>query len=133
MLARAAAFGIEVHAWWPCFQDAIGASKMPEAGYPGRTNEVFLDPARAQVGANQARLLTALLERYRFNGVALDWVRFNDRPDGASGPLGERFAVLLEHSPNKRNQIGDSQGGANHDSPWRLVLEASFHGKSSFG
>jgi hypothetical protein len=90
-LVRAESYGIEVHAWWPCFQDAIGASKMPNAGYAGEGNDIFLDPARAEVCAYETKLLQALLQRYPFKGVALDWLRYNDRPNGAKGPLAERF------------------------------------------
>jgi hypothetical protein len=92
LLTRTHSFGIEVHAWWPCFQDAIAASRLPRARYPGRANEVFLDPGRAEVGAYQAALLKPLIERYPFDGVALDWIRYNDRADGAAGPLGKHFA-----------------------------------------
>lgn len=94
MLARARQAGIEVHAWWPCFQDAVGAAKLPEASYAGSGNDIFLDPARPDVRAYESNLLHQLLERYQFDGVALDWVRYNARADGSAGPLALSFEDL---------------------------------------
>ncbi|MFN0193761.1 MAG: polysaccharide deacetylase family protein [Aestuariivirga sp.] len=94
MLARAATLGIEVHAWWPCFQDAIATAKFPHASYAGRGHDAFVDPAWPEVRGYQADLLGALLHRYPFDGVALDWVRYNDRADGSTGPLAARFTDL---------------------------------------
>ena len=94
MLKKAASFDIQIHAWWPLFQDAIAAAKFPHARYAGNNHDVFVDPAYDEVRAFQARQLRALLKRYPFDGVALDWIRYNSRPDGANGPLGERFALL---------------------------------------
>jgi Polysaccharide deacetylase/Glycosyl hydrolase-like 10 len=92
MLSRASSYGIEVHAWWPCFQDAAAAGSMPNASYPGGTTEVFLDPAYPEVGDYQKKLIRKLLKRYPFDGIALDWLRYNDRSNGSAGPLGEKFA-----------------------------------------
>jgi hypothetical protein len=94
MLSRARAYGIEVHAWWPCFQDAVAAAKMPHAAYPSPDSDVFLDPAFPEVGAYQANLIRALLKRFPFDGVALDWLRYSARADGSAGPLAQRFADL---------------------------------------
>jgi Polysaccharide deacetylase/Glycosyl hydrolase-like 10 len=94
MLAKARDAGIEVHAWWPCFQDAVGAAKLPQAGYAGTGNDIFLDPARPEVRAYEQDLLAGLLERYAFDGVALDWVRYNARADGSTGPLAASFKDL---------------------------------------
>lgn len=94
LLARAASYDIEIHAWWPLFQDAVAAAKFPHARYAGLKEDVFVDPAYDDVRDFQAKQLKALLKRYPFNGIALDWIRYNSRPDGAKGPLGERFAAL---------------------------------------
>ncbi|MCW2957024.1 MAG: family 10 glycosylhydrolase, partial [Thermoleophilia bacterium] len=94
MLARARSFGIEIHAWWPCFQDAVAADLLPEARYAGGENDVFLDPAFPEVGLYQARRLQSILEKYPFDGVALDWLRYNDRADGSAGPLAADFRNL---------------------------------------
>jgi Polysaccharide deacetylase/Glycosyl hydrolase-like 10 len=93
-LPRAREYGIEVHAWWPCFQDAVAAAKMPHARYAGQQSDVFLDPAYPEVRYYQAKLLRALLERYPFDGVALDWLRYNERANGSDGPLAAQFAGL---------------------------------------
>ena len=94
MLARAAMYDIEVHAWWPCFQDAIAAAKFPQSRYATQSSDQFVDPAFEEVRNYQAGLLAALLKYYPFNGVALDWIRYNARADGAAGPLGADFAEL---------------------------------------
>jgi Polysaccharide deacetylase/Glycosyl hydrolase-like 10 len=91
MLIRARSMNIEVHAWWPCFQDAIGAAKLPEAAYAGDEHDIFLDPARPEVQAYASNLLGAFVDRYAFDGVALDWVRYNVRADGSTGPLAASF------------------------------------------
>jgi Polysaccharide deacetylase/Glycosyl hydrolase-like 10 len=93
-LPRARQYGIEVHAWWPCFQDAVAAAKLPHARYKGQQTDVFLDPAFPEVRDYQSSLLRALLERFPFDGVALDWLRYNERSNGAAGPLAAQFAGL---------------------------------------
>jgi hypothetical protein len=94
MLPRARAYGIEMHAWWPCFQDALAAAKMPYSARPGDKHDIFVDPAFPDVGANVAIQLHALLDRYPFDGIALDWLRYNERAGGSTGPLARKFAVL---------------------------------------
>jgi hypothetical protein len=59
-LPRAREYGIEVYAWWPCFQDAVAAAKLPHARYSGQTSDVFLDPAYPEVRDYQAKLLRGL-------------------------------------------------------------------------
>ena len=54
----------------------------------------FLTRPFPRCGDYQAKLLRALLERYPFDGVALDWLRYNERANGASGPLAAQFAGL---------------------------------------
>ncbi len=92
MLARAAEMNIEVWAWWPCFHDADAAQRFPAAAYRSQRNEVFVDPAVPGVRERQEELLGKLLKTYYFNGVSLDWVRYNAWSDGLGGPLMERFA-----------------------------------------
>ncbi len=94
LLARAATYGIEIHAWWPCFQDSVAASKFPHAHYGGEQQDAFVDPAFVEVRNRQMVLLKELLGRYPFNGVALDWIRYSARADGADGPLRMRFEEL---------------------------------------
>ncbi len=94
LLARAASYDIEVYAWWPLFQDATAAAKFPHARYGGQNEDVFVDPAYDEVKNFQASQLKTLLRRYPFDGVALDWIRYNERSNGATGPLGEQFAEL---------------------------------------
>lgn len=94
MLALGKNLEIEIHAWWPCFQDAVAADVLPEARYAGDKHDVFLDPAFQDVGFYQAKRIQSLLDTYPFDGVALDWLRYNNRPDGSTGPLAEEFRNL---------------------------------------
>lgn len=94
MLARAKAEGIEVFAWWPLFNDAVAGEVFPGHAYAGPGGEVFLDPAVAAVRDRQEALLEKLLAAYPFDGVALDWIRYNSRLDGGKGPLAGRFETV---------------------------------------
>ncbi len=91
MLDRAKSFGIEIYAWWPVFQDAVMAANFPDAIYNGSSGEVFVDPAVDGVAGRQQQLIEKLLATYAFDGVALDWIRYNRREDGSRGPLARRF------------------------------------------
>ena len=92
MLARAKELNIEIWAWWPCFHDSRMAKAFPQAAYESKRGEKFVDAADPGVQARQEELLAKLLTAYPFNGVSLDWVRYNNWQDGSKGPLGERFA-----------------------------------------
>lgn len=92
MLAAAKSSRIEVFAWWPLFNDALAAEAIPAARYIGPAGEVFVDPATPGVHERQERLIEKLLATYPFDGIALDWIRYNSRPDGSQGMLAERFA-----------------------------------------
>jgi hypothetical protein len=92
LLARAKELKIEVWAWWPCFHDAQAATAFPQAAYASRRGEKFVDAAVPAVQVRQEALLAKLLDAYPFDGVSLDWVRYNAWPDGSRGPLGESFA-----------------------------------------
>lgn len=94
MLAKAKSDGIEVFAWWPLFNDALAAEALPAARYEGAGGEAFVDPATPGVFERQERLIEKLLSTYAFDGVALDWIRYNSRADGAKGPLADRFAAV---------------------------------------
>ncbi len=92
MLARAKELKIEVWAWWPCFHDSRMATAFPHAAYESSRGEKFVDAADPAVQARQEELLAKLLNSYPFDGVSLDWLRYNTWPDGSRGPLGETFA-----------------------------------------
>ena len=92
MLARAKELKIEVWAWWPCFHDAQLAAAFPRAAYGSSRGEKFVDAADPAVQARVEELLAKLINAYPFDGVSLDWVRYNSWPDGVRGPLGEAFA-----------------------------------------
>ncbi|MGL4397332.1 MAG: family 10 glycosylhydrolase, partial [Hyphomicrobium sp.] len=94
MLTKAHADGIEVFAWYPVFQDAVLARDFPDHVYTGTGKEAFVDPALPAVRARQDALIAKLIAAYPFDGVALDWVRYNSRADGSKGPLAERFQAL---------------------------------------
>ena len=92
MLARAKEQKIEVWAWWPCFHDSRMAKAFPHAAYESSRGEKFVDAADPGAQARQEELLAKLLQTYAFDGVSLDWLRYNDWQDGSRGPLGEEFA-----------------------------------------
>lgn len=94
MLARANTLGIEVFAWWPLFQDAVMAKDFPNDVYAGEGNDQFVDPAIEGVRERQEKLLGKLIATYPFDGVALDWIRYNERDGGSRGPLADRFAEI---------------------------------------
>ncbi len=94
-LARAKASGIETFAWWPTFQDAVMAEQVPGHVYTGKDGEAFVDPAVPAARVRQQALLAKLIAAYPFDGIALDWIRYNDRDDGAAGPLARRFEAEM--------------------------------------
>ncbi|MEQ1576371.1 MAG: polysaccharide deacetylase family protein, partial [Hyphomicrobium sp.] len=98
LLDRARTLGIEVFAWYPVFQDATMAHDFPDHVYTGKDKEAFVDPAIPAVRARQETLIRKLVSAYPFDGVALDWIRYNARTDGGKGPLAERFTVLTGQS-----------------------------------
>lgn len=91
MLKRAKEKHIEVWAWWPCFHDSHAAALFPQAAYTNKRGERFVDPAFAEVRERQSALLAKLLENYEFNGVSLDWVRYDNWTAGLKGPLAAQF------------------------------------------
>ena len=99
MISRADDPGIDIYAWWPCFHDFVSKKIFPEAGYSIRgkiSTEHFVDPAYPEVTDRQKMLLFKLLEKYDFDGVSLDWVRYGNWKAGNDGPLGEDFARNYE-------------------------------------
>lgn len=92
MLPAAKAAGIEVWAWWPCFHDAQAAARYPAAAYTNTRSEHFVDPGFPEVRARQAELIAKLLEEYDFDGVSLDWVRFDGWSSGQGSPLAAQFS-----------------------------------------
>jgi hypothetical protein len=93
MLASAKARHIEVWAWWPCFHDAQAAALFPQAAYSNVRDEKFVDPGYPEVRTRQAALISKLLDTYDFNGISLDWIRFDGWQAGTKGPLGAEFAA----------------------------------------
>ncbi|MGI8821113.1 MAG: polysaccharide deacetylase family protein [Chthoniobacterales bacterium] len=91
LLARAKELKIEVYAWFPCFHDSQLAAAFPEAAYQSARGEQFVDANNPLVQRRLQELLAKLLETYPFDGVSLDWVRWNSWNDGVAGPLGHEF------------------------------------------
>ncbi|MDQ6625914.1 MAG: polysaccharide deacetylase family protein [Verrucomicrobiota bacterium] len=91
LLARAKELNIKVFAWFPCFHDAQLAAAFPDASYESARHEKFVDAGSPLVQNRIDELLTKLVETYPFDGVSLDWVRWNSWSDGVSGPLGHDF------------------------------------------
>ncbi len=101
MLARAKEMGIEIWAWWPVFHDSLAAAEFPEARYIGGDGSVFTDAAHPGIRARQARLLKKLLDTYAFDGVSLDWLRYDNWLDGGTGPLADTFQARTGRSPDR--------------------------------
>lgn len=93
MLKQAKAKHIEVWAWWPCFHDAQAASRYPEAAYTNSRGERLVDPSVTGVTERQSELIGKLLATYAFDGVSLDWLRYDGWNAGSIGPVGQEFAV----------------------------------------
>lgn len=91
MLARAKEIDIEVWAWWPVFHDAQTAALYPEAQYLGGDRSVFVDASVKGVQARQEELIAKLLKTYAFDGISLDWLRYDNWVDGSTGPLAEKY------------------------------------------
>ncbi len=91
MLAKAKEKKIEVWAWWPCFHDSTAAELFPAAAYSNKRDEHFVDPAFNEVRERQSVLLSKLLAEFPFDGVSLDWVRYDNWNAGIKGPLGAQF------------------------------------------
>ena len=91
MLALAKQKNIQIWAWWPCFHDAQAAARFPKAAYKSKRGESFVDPAFPGVRERQEELIAKLLETYPFDGVSLDWVRYEGWSAGKDGPLSDQF------------------------------------------
>lgn len=91
MLNTAREMHIAVWAWWPCFHDAQAAALFPKASYSNARDEHFVDPGFPEIRDRQSTLIAKLLQTYAFDGVSLDWVRFDQMDAGKAGPLGAEF------------------------------------------
>lgn len=132
MLARGKQLGIEIWAWWPTFQDAQLARMYPDDAYPSADGSVFLDPAVEGVRRRQEELLRKLAKNYAFDGISLDWLRYDKLEDGRRGPSAERFLALtgkpwsarLMHEPLARAVWNDLRAAAIGDWVERLVARS---------
>ncbi|MFZ9919695.1 MAG: polysaccharide deacetylase family protein [Terrimicrobiaceae bacterium] len=91
MMAEAKKKNIQIWAWWPCFHDADAAARFPHAAYSSERNEKFVDPGFPEVRERQEELLAKLLQTYPFDGVSLDWIRYEGWLAGKNGPLAKEF------------------------------------------
>ena len=91
MLALAKKKNIQIWAWWPCFHDAQAGDLFPKAAYKSKRGEIFVDPAFPGVCERQEELIAKLLETYSFDGISLDWVRYEGWYAGKEGPLSDQF------------------------------------------
>lgn len=91
MLARAKQLDIEIWAWWPAFHDSRAAARFPGAKFTGGDGSVFVDSSVPGVRTYQERLIKKLLETYKFDGISLDWLRYDRWADGGNGPLAKKF------------------------------------------
>ncbi len=91
MLARAKELGIEIWAWWPLFHDAQAAARYPSAKFIGGDGSIFVDSAVDGVRDRQEQLIGKLLRTYNFDGISLDWLRYDRWADGSTGPLAEKY------------------------------------------
>ncbi len=84
--------GLEVQAWVPQFHDRAAVQAHPEwqmmalvdgSVQPWRGaggNTWFVNPLDAEARAYQLAIVEELLQGYDFDGLLLDWVRFDDWP-----------------------------------------------------
>lgn len=91
MIQKAAENGIEVWAWWPAFHDAQMARRFPGHTYKTNRGEYLVDPSVPEIQRRQEELLEKLVAEYDFDGISLDWIRYNSWEDGHRGPLAGRF------------------------------------------
>ena len=91
MMLEAKKKNIQIWAWWPCFHDSEAAKRFPNAAYTSKRGENFVDPAFPGVRERQEELLSKLLTAYPFDGVSLDWVRYEGLYAGKNGPLANHF------------------------------------------
>ncbi len=96
MLARAKELEIEIWAWWPVFHDAQVAALYPAAKYLGGDGSIFVDAAVDSVRERQEQLIEKLLRTYDFDGISLDWLRYDNWTDGTAGPLAEDYLTRAE-------------------------------------
>lgn len=101
MLARAKELDIEIWAWWPVFHDAQTGALYPDAQYSAGDGSIFVDASVSGVQRRQEELLRKLLQTYEFDGISLDWLRYDNWMDGTQGPLAERFHAITGKRPNK--------------------------------
>lgn len=98
MLEYAREVNIEIWAWWPCFHDAQASTLFPQAAYSNVKGEQFVDPGFPEVRVRQSTLIAKLLQTYAFDGISLDWVRFDNIEAGRAGPLGAEFTRKYDYA-----------------------------------
>lgn len=90
VITEAHARGIKVKAWIPQFHDAAAKAKNPSwqmmhAGnggtavvYAPSSGEIFVSPVNPDVQAYERSIIRELVTKYDFDGIYLDWIRFDD-------------------------------------------------------
>ena len=90
LLDAAHARQIRVRAWLPQFHDQVAAKAHPSWQMRSAKNgkvqpftgshqkEFFVDPLNPEVQAYELSLIREVVEKYRVDGLMLDWIRFDD-------------------------------------------------------
>ena len=105
------AAGLEVRAWIPQFHDRaailtdpdramlalVQGEVVPWTNADGKS--VFLDPGDAEVRAYQLAFVEEVVSTYDFDGVVLDWVRYDDWPMDLGQDSRDAYAAVAGVDP----------------------------------
>ena len=89
LIAKAHAKGIAVKAWLPQFHDKAAIEKNPAwqmiayngsnvFPYTGNGAAWFINPIHTDAQAYELAIIKEVLQKFDFDGVVLDWIRFDD-------------------------------------------------------
>jgi len=108
-IAKAHQNGIKVKAWIPQFQDHIAANKHPlwrmiacekNTCKPyNKEGAHFLNPLHPQVQQYELNIIKEIAERYDFDAIVLDWIRFDDYAMDLSKHTRKRFQKRYGFDP----------------------------------
>jgi len=103
--------GLRVCAWMPQFRDQVAASVHPDwrmhaltdgqvLPYAGRNRkEFFLNPLNPAAQDYQRHLIEEIARDYDVDGIAIDWVRFDDYNMDLGGETRARFKARFGFDP----------------------------------
>ncbi len=111
VVGQAHAAGIKVHAWIPQFHDQeaflqheewqmqslVDGKRVPFTGSNG--SEYFVNPLHPDVQRYERSIIREVVENYAVDGVALDWIRFDDYNMDVSDHTIARYQAQFGYSP----------------------------------